>query len=268
LKRILVIVTAGVVVLACAASAYAALNTYTAKFAFTTNKAGTAKKPVPIGFTQTLNAAGTNGNRSAVLLDLKTSVYGLKANLKAFPTCAITTIANSKSDTSCPKGALVAKGYINATLGSANNFSKTDPTAAACDPALDVWNSGANTLAFFFVVSPAHNCLGGALKTGDVGPYPATVKQSGKNLVIDVPIPHTTAPASVDYPAPGLAGSLSFEHLQWLKSTTKKNGKTVAMISSVACKGGKRPFQQSFTATLPTAGPAVETKSVSGSAAC
>ena len=86
MRRIVLIAT-GVIVLVAAGTAYAALNTYTANFSFASKKAGTPAKPVPMGFTQQLTATGINGNRTAVLLDLKTTTYGLKADLKDFPTC-------------------------------------------------------------------------------------------------------------------------------------------------------------------------------------
>jgi hypothetical protein len=262
LRRILVIATTALVVLAAAASASAALNTYGAKFSFTTKQAGTPAKPVPIGFTQDLSAtAGTPGNRASVLLDIKTTVYGLKADQKDFPTCSLSKIAAAKTDTGCPKGALAASGFITAAVGSASDFTAA---GSACDPLLHAWNSGPGKLTFFFVdAPPAHLCLGGALKTGAVGPYPATVKQQGKNIVIDTPVP-----SYVSFPLPGLAGSLETEHLKWLKSTRKVNGKTVALISSVGCSGSKRPGAVAFTATLPTAGPAKETQSVSSKSPC
>jgi hypothetical protein len=52
--------------------------------------------------------------------------------------------------------------------------------------------------------------------------------------------------------AGGLAGSLTGETLDWLKSTSTVKGKTVAAISSVACSGSERPYSTTFTATLPT----------------
>jgi hypothetical protein len=259
LRRILVIGTA-LFVLVAAASAYAAINTYTAKLGFTSKQAGTAKKPVPIGYTQDLKASGTNGNRTAVLLDIKTKIYGLTENATGLPTCTLNTIATAHNDSGCPKGALVATGYITAVVAAANNF--TAP-GAACDPTLDVWNGGPGKLTFFFVDTPTHLCLGGALKTGSTPPYPATYKQSGKFLVVDVPVPH-----AISFPVSGEAGSLVTEHLNWLKKTTKVKGKTVASIASVACQGAKRPYSTSFTATLPTAGPAKESKTLSASAPC
>jgi hypothetical protein len=259
LRRILVIVTTAVV-LAGAASAYAALNTYTAHLGFTSKQAGAATKPVPIGYTQDLKASGTNGNRSAVLLNITTKIYGLKEDGKDFPTCSLATIAKAKNDTVCPKGSEVATGFITAGLGAEGNFKVA---AAPCDPQLDVFNSGQGKLTYFFVDTPTHQCLGGALTTGSVGPYPATYKTVGKSLVIDTPIP-----TYVDYPTTGLAGSLETEHLKWFKVSKKVNGKTVSAISSVACQGKKRPNSTSFTSQLPTAGPAKETDTLSETAPC
>ena len=258
MRRIVLIATA-LGVLVAAGAAYAAINTYTATLKFTSKKPGTAAKPLPISFTQDIKAAGTNGNRTAVLLDIKTTIYGIKVDGKDFPTCSLNQIATAKSDAACPKGAEVATGYITASVGSATNFTAG---GSACDPLLDVWNGGQGKLTFFFVDTPSHQCLGGALKTGSTGPYPSTYKTVGKNLVLDVPVP-----SYVSFPLPGVAGSLETEHLVW-KSATK--GKHMS-ISTVACKGNKRPYSTAFKATLPssTGGAATnESKSVAGSAPC
>ena len=240
-----VLIAAAFGALAIAGVAYAAsINTYKATLSFSSKKAGTAAKPVPVGYSQNITATGTNGNRTAVLTDILTKIYGLKADGKDFPQCSAAKISAAGDDTSCPKGALVATGAITAAVGSATNF--TAP-AASCDPLLHVWNSGQGKLTFFFVdQAPAHQCLNGALKTGQVGPYPATYKTQGKYLVVDVPVPHY-----VSFPAPGAAGSLETEHLNWLKVTKKVKGKTVAMSSSVGCLNGKRPYTTTFTANLP-----------------
>jgi hypothetical protein len=258
----LVIATA-LVVLGTAAAAYAAINTYSASLGFTPKSAGSASKPAPLSYLQNLKASGTNGNRTAVLLDMKTKIYGLTEDGKDFPTCSLSKIAAAKTDTGCPKGAKVASGDITALLGPAGNFSSTAPGTGTCDPDLDVWNSGQGKLTFFFVDTPTHQCLGGALQTGSTGPYPATYKTQGKYLVVDVPIP-----TYIDFPVSGLDGSLQSEHLVWLKESKKVHGKTVAAISSVGCLKGKRPYSTTFTANLPTAGAAKETHTVSGSAPC
>jgi hypothetical protein len=262
LRRFVLIAT-GVVALVAAGAAYAALNTYTAKFSFSSKKAGTPAKPVGTGFTQDLNANGVNGDRTAVLLDLKTTVYGLKADLKDFPTCSGGKIAAAKNDNVCPKGALVASGFIHAVVGPNGDFTPAATSVFPCNPALDVWNSGGNTVTFFFVDNAAHNCDSLGLKTGSTPPYPGTITYKGKNMVLDVPIP-----AAISFPVPGFAGSLQVEHLVWSHQSKKVKGKTVISLASIGCKGGKRPWTQSFTATLPPQGPAKETKSVSGSAPC
>jgi len=257
LKRIVLIATA-VAMLIAAAAAFAAtsVNTYTTPYSFSPKSSGTAKKPVKMTFKQNIQVTpGTSGDRAGVLTDIKTTIYGLKADGKDFLTCPASMITSS--DTSCPKGALVATGSITAVLGS-----PTDPTTAGtagpCDPLLHVWNGGQGKLVFFFVDGAAPNtCLSGAITTGSVPPYPGTYKQVGKNLVINVPIPK-----SVDYPS-GLVGSLESETLTWKGQTSKGH----TSLASVACQGSKRPYSTAFTA-FPITGGASQTVTVKGSAPC
>lgn len=258
MRRIVIIGTA-IAVLASAAAAAAALNTYTATLTFTKG-VGTPSKPVPIGFKQHEVAAGTNGNRTATLLDIKTKIYGQVADGKDFPTCSLTKIGAAKNDTGCPKGALVATGAITSVVGSATDLKAP---GTACNPLLHVWNGGQGKLVYFFVdKAPAHQCLGGALTTGQVGPYPATYKRVGKSLVTDLPIPKY-----VDFPSPGLVGSLLTSDLNWLKATRKVHGKTVAANASIGCQKGKRPYSMTFKAQLGVGGP-IEVKTIPGTAPC
>ncbi|MGN6868235.1 MAG: hypothetical protein ACTHMY_07520 [Solirubrobacteraceae bacterium] len=263
MRRIVVIATA-LAVLVGAVTAYAAtggLNTYTAKIQFAPNKAGSKKAPANIAFTERYVANGTNGNRTAPLTDVKTTIYGMTANAKGFPTCSQATIANQHSDAGCPKGAMVATGAITAILGDSTNQSTSAPNQTPCNPLLHVWNGGGGKLVFFFVEqAPAHSC--GPLLTGSVGPFVGTVKQVGKNLVQDTPIP-----AAVSFPIPGIEGSLTSETLHFLKVTRKVNGKTVAYNTSVACKNGKRPYSVTFKAQSSASAPS-EAQTVTGSQKC
>ncbi len=268
MRRISVVVVTALAALVAASAAYAEpINTYTAPFKFTSKKAGTAKKPAPIGFTEDISATGTGGNRTAVLLNIQTKIYGLKVDGKDFAKCSLSTIANAHTDTVCPPKAKVATGYITAALGPANNFATNAAGVAACDPDLDVWNSGQGKLTFFFVDTPTHVCLGGALHTGSTGPYPATYKVQGKNLITNVPIPDY-----IDFPlgksATALAGSLETEHLVWFKKTAKVKGKKVASISSVGCQKRKRPYSTTFSATRSYTGVPIEKDSAKGTAPC
>ena len=258
MKRIIVLLTA-VGVLVAAASAYAAINTYSGtNFTFNTKKAGSAKKPVPLSFTENIKVTpGTAGSRAGVLLNIKTTIYGEKSDGKDFPTCSIAKIDAAGNDTVCPKKARVASGYINALLGSATNFTAA---GVACDPNLDVWNGGQGKLVFFFVPTGAgtpHACLGGGIAVGVVGAYPGTYKNVGKNLVTNVPVP-----TSVNYPVGGLVGSLQAERLVF----TSQSSKGHLSMSSIGCTGKKRPYSYALTSTLP--GQHNEVDTVKGSGAC
>jgi hypothetical protein len=263
LRRIVVIATA-LAVLVGAVAAYAAsggINTYTATVKFAPNKAGSGKAPAAIAFTQKYVAGGTNGNRTAPLTDIKTTLYGVKATPKGFPTCSEAKIAAAHSDTGCPHGALLATGAITAILGPIADPSTSDPNQIPCNPLLHAWNGGGGKIVFFFIdQAPNHTC--GPILTGAVGPFVGTAKQVGKNLVQNTPIP-----ASVSFPLSGVEGSLTSETLHWLKVTRKVHGKTVAYNASVACKKGKRPYSVTFTAeSAPGAAP--QTDTVTGTQKC
>jgi hypothetical protein len=257
LKRISIAVTAVVVMLVAASSAFAAVNNYTATYKFS-GKKGTAAKPAAVNFNQTIKvSSATPGSRTGILHNIKTTIQGVKVDATGFPTCSASKINSASNDTKCPQKALVASGSIKATLGSATDF--TQP-GSACDPELHVWNGGKGKLIFFFVDTASHQCLGGQLHTGQVAPWTASYKQAGKNLQVTIPIPN-----SVDYPlgtAGGEVGSLSYEQLNWKSQSL--NGKND--IVSTGCTGAKRSYSFTFNASLP--GQAAETKSTKGTAAC
>jgi len=242
MRRIIIAATA-VVALVAAAVAYAqpANNTYTATFSFNQKGSGTAKKPVPMGFTQVFNVtAGTSGARAAPLTDIKVTLPNMKVNWKPFPTCSAAKIIVAKSDTICPKGALVATGTITAELG--DNTLTTPGTP--CSPILDVWNAGGGKLNFFFVISGVHQC--GGLQTGASAPYTGTITPSGNGVIQDTPLPPDV---STDAGNIGAYGSLIYESLKWSKLTTKVNGTVVPFFESTGCPGGSRKVKVAFTAT-------------------
>ena len=258
MRRIIILGTAVAVLVGASVAAAATLNSYTAGLKFSPSKAGSTSKPVPVQFTETYNAASaTLGNRAAPLVDIKTTIYGVKANSKPFPACNGRKISARKTDSFCPKKALVATGPVNALLGS----PRLNIAGAPCNPFLHVWNGGGGKLWFFFTTGGKYQC--GGLHTGDTAAYLGRVTQHGKNQVTDVPLPPGVSTAVAGHQ--GLYGSLIREVLTYKKLTAKVKGKTVAFTSSIGCKSGKRPFSVSFTAKS-TAGS--ETKTVKGSAKC
>jgi hypothetical protein len=250
-------------VLAGAGAAYAAANSnsYNGTKQSFSKGAGTSKKPVAIGFKQTLVAANTNASLAAIVLtDIKTKIYGLVSEAKHFPTCSATKMVTLKSDSFCPKKSKFATGTVNALLG--------DPTLAQsnrvkCNPDLDVFNAGKGKLWFFFTTSSPLQCAG--LTTGATAPYPGTVKQQGKYEVTDVPLPPDVSTKVANQP--NFYGSLIHETLNWAKVTTKVGGKTIGNNVSIGCLKGKRPWSITFTAT-PDGGKTFQKQTVNGSAKC
>ena len=262
MRRTIIVGTA-LAMLVGASAALASFNTYSASFKFSSSKAGSAKSPVALGYNLTYNAAGTSGNRAAPLTDLKTTIYGIKANANAFPTCSLSKIASAKNDNVCNPKAEVASGTVNSLLGAAT-LPKTSGTP--CNPGLDVWNAGGNKVVFFFTAKSAAQC--GGLQTGSTAPFYGYVSYQGKNMVLDVPQPQDISVKVANLS--GVYSSLSIEKLTWKKLTTKVHGKTVGYLSSIGCKSGKRAWAQSFTALNYPGQPggAKSTQTVTGSVKC
>jgi hypothetical protein len=247
------------VLVAAGAALAAPFNTYTADIKYSRG-IGTKTSPVPVGYSQTLGAAGTGGNRAAPLIHLKTITYGLRSNGRFFPTCSVARINAVKNDRSCPKRALVAQGPVTALLGPANQ--PTSP-GTPCNPYLHVWNGGQGNVTFFFtIIAPKHTC--GGLHTGSSAAWSATLRNVGKNLVLDDPLP-----PDISTKAGGITGvysSLIRYTVVAKKLTTRVKGRTVGYLESVGCKAGKRPWTQSFTAHDFSG--ATETQVLTGSSMC
>ena len=262
MRRIIIIIAAGVAVLATASAAYAALNTYTANLAFSPSKAGSAKSPSPLGFVQSLGAASTTpGNRAAPLTDIKTTIYGVVANPKNFPTCSVGKIVSNhlRWDKACPPNSRVASGPVQARLGPANTLVGL---GTPCNLVLNAYNGGNGKVVFFFQtapVAPAKYTCGG-LPTGASAPWTGSATRSGKNLVLDIPLPPDVSTKAGNIR--GLYGSLVRLNLAWRKLTTRVGVKSVGFVQSVGCKGGKRPWSVKFTAVK------AGSKTVSGSSKC
>jgi len=264
LRRKLIIGGALAALLALGGVAYAAtaLNKYGATIKFSSSKPGTAAKPVPLTYTETLTASNVDSSKvAAPLVDIKTTIYGMTSNLKDFKTCSISTISTGpKYNEACPKGSEVGVGTVNSELGT-DTLSKT--TAVACNPDLAVYNGGGNKEFYFFTAPSPTSCHG--LTTGQTAPYVGTVSKSGKNLVINVPLPPDVSTKVANIP--GEYGSLIKETIKVTALSTKVKGKTVYSQDSVACSGSKRPYSVAFTAVENTSSPKV-TQTVKGSAKC
>ncbi len=243
MKRIIIAGTV-LVALVCAAAAWAATdpNSYSGSTTVTPNKAGSAKKPVPVGWSQTINVKSSeSGYDAAPLKDIKTTIYGLKVDTSLASTCSSSKIESS-GGTGCPSKSLVATGTVTSRLGR----SDRNPTYSEnCGPlTLNVYNGGKNYVWFFFIVPSVTACPGA--HTGSAAPYKATFSRSGKNMVLNVPLP---ADVSTNAANLGLYASLTHEQLTWKTISGKSKGKKVGYFETVGCKAGKRPYKVTYTDT-------------------
>jgi hypothetical protein len=264
LKR-LIVAGVALAVLVSAAAAYAAFNSYTgSNLKFSPSKAGSKAKPVAMGEVETLQANAPSGDRAAPLIDIKTTIYGVRFNGKKFPTCTDAQIeANpAEYDAACPKGSEIGSGPVHALLGASTTPASAGSTP--CNTVLHIYNGGANKQVFFFTEPDPANC--GGLRTGATAPYDGTISYHGNNAVVNVPLPPDVSSKVANQP--GLYGSLISEVLTFPKHVLKGH----AYMDSIACKGNKRPYSITFTAqdysSSPTAAPTDETQTVKGNAPC
>lgn len=252
----LVVVITAIAMLVFATAAYAAVNSYTGSGLTFSKGVGTKANPVGVSRIETLAAKNVDPTKTAAPLTHVTfKIYGLVSNAKQFPTCSATKIVQQKSDKFCPTKSKFASGSTNALLG---NSTLSPATRTPCHPGLDVFNGGGNKLVYFFFTDAQHQC--GGLTTGVTPPYFGTVKQAGKNQIIDIPLPPSISTRVANQP--GFYSSLIHQQLTWYKLSTKVKGKTVYNSASVGCQKGKRPWSITITALGDKA------RTVSGSSPC
>jgi hypothetical protein len=238
-----------------AALAAGSFNTYTATQTFSPSAAGSSSKPSALAISEHWAAKGTNGHSAAPLIKIVAKNYGIKVDSKDFKTCSANTInnaGNSKGwNKACPGGetgpALIGQGPVKAEFVNPNPPYNN---VGACNPYLYIYNGGNNTQVFFFTEYPyapskSDSCLGGHVVTGAAPAYPGKVSYSGKTEILTIPLPPTV---SNNAGGTGLFASLLKLDVTYAKKTAKKNGKTVAYQSSIACQGSSRPYEFDFTA--------------------
>ena len=262
MRRKIIILTALCMLAVGATAAYGATaaNNYSGTTQTFSKGAGSNKKPVGIGYKQTLKATNNDPSKAAaVLVNIRVKIYGLKSNAKQFPTCSAAKMVQLKSDKFCPKASKFATGTVNSLLG---NPSLTKSTRTPCNPNLDVFNAGKGKLWFFFTTHSALQCAG--LTTGSTAPYAGKVSQQGKWQVTNIPLPPDISTKVANQA--NFYGSLIKETLNWSKISVKVKGKKIYNNVSVGCQKGKRPWSITYTAT--TNGHDRQTSTVSGSAKC
>ena len=259
MRRKVVLITT-LCVLVGAASAFAASNVYTGSNMSFSKGSGSSRKPVGLSFKQTLAATNTDPTKAAaVLVNIKTRIYGLRTDGKDFPTCSPARMVALKSDSFCPTKSKAATGLVNSALGDP---SLTKSSRIPCNPNLDVFNGGSGKLWFFFTTHTATQCAG--LRTGATAPYVGTISYQGKYQVTNIPLPADISTRVADHA--NFYGSLIHETLSFFKYSARVHGKTIYNNQSIGCLHGKRPWSITYTAT--TNGADRQVSTVSGAAKC
>jgi hypothetical protein len=276
LRRIIVIGTA-LLALAGAAVAFAAngnFDKFTAKETFKPAVAGSTAKPSPLSIAEHWTASGNPSGNAAPLTKIVAKAYGIQYNGKHFPTCTAAKInaagGSGQWDKVCPKGSYIGGGPVEAQV--------TPPAGgggSACDPLLRIFNGGANTQTFFFVVAPwsdqwgtvpSNRTCAGAKTGTSCAAYSGTLSKSGKFAVETIKLPGC---ASTNAAGLGLYAALQKLDVVYKKLTKKVSGKTIGYAQSVACLNNKRPYSFTFTAqNYKGKTPPTQTTTVKGTAAC
>jgi hypothetical protein len=260
LRRKVVVITTLCLLIGAAAAYAAGDNVYTGTSMTFAKGVGTSKKPIGITFKQALQATNVDSSKAAaVLINIKTRIYGLKNDSKDFPSCTAAQITTRKADAFCPKQSKAAAGLVNALIGDS---TLSQSSRLHCNPNLDVFNGGGNKLVFFFTTHSATQCAG--LTTGSTAPYVGTISYQGKYQVTNIPLPPDVSTKVAGHA--NLYGSLVHEQLSWFKYSKTVKGKKVYSLSSIGCLHGKRPWSVTFTAT--TNGSDRQTGTVTGSSKC
>ena len=240
MKKFVVAGLALVVSLALAAVAIAA-NEYTIKIKTTTSKAGTLKKPVPIGLSYGFTVQDTEGQRPAALQALKIQSKGMRYNTNAFPGCSATLITNAKNTNSCPKGSLMGTGYANNLVGSVNDRSQK---ALRCYLKLSWFNSRNNKAALFVeAVNTTDNTRADFCPINPATAIPITIVKAKTGDTQRFQIP-----ANLQNPGGTLKNSLVETQLKFRKATRKIKGKTVGFLEATGqCVKSKKTTTTTFT---------------------
>jgi hypothetical protein len=236
MRRIAVALGA-VLALAVAAVAYgqAQQNTYTVTGSTSPTKAGSAKKPVPVGVKFGYQVGEASGNRPSPVKRYSIRFAGLRANTDVFPTCSTATL-DRKGPSACPKGAIVGEGFIENATGAKDN---PNDRSIQCNARLWVVNGGKGRANIYVKGSPGASNPREKCAIELAAPIPAKFVKRGNAQALEFDVPQ-----SLLHPLPTLDNAV-VNVTSTIKRVTRR-GK--GFFESVGgCKGGKRDISVVFT---------------------
>ena len=235
----LTLILAAVGFLGIATVALAVTNTYRVTASTSHKKAGTTKKPVPIGLTFSYSVGEVNNQRPSPVKQYKIKFAGLRVNTKAVKqTCSAFKINALGTDLSCPKGAIVGTGSVNNHLGPTDDPNNQE---LRCYLALTLYNASNNHVTLYLKGrtsnAPPKHCPVNTDVAID-GKY----VRSGTSTTLSFTVPQTLL-----HPIPGLDNAVRNVTAKIKHITKGKGKKKVAYFSSVGgCTNKKRAVTVTF----------------------
>ncbi len=231
MRKPLIAVLTGALVLAFAAVAFAQVtNTYSVTASLSPTKAGTTKKPVPIGLKFNYQVGEQNNQRPAVEIAYSIQIDGIKSNGGLFAKCTAAQINAAGSDASCASGAKVGSGNVENIAGATNNPSDK---SQQCHLDLTEYNGGKGLLTLYLSGGPPTCPLSVSVA------IQARFIKNAKGEAIKFAVPN-----SLGHPIANFDNSV----VQTTTSLSKRVAKGHGYLESVGgCKGGKRLVSVTFT---------------------
>lgn len=155
MRKLWVVFAAVTLLVAIAAVAYAQApertNAYTVTGSTSPAKAGSAKRPVPIGINFAYTVREQSGMRPSPVEKYSIRFRGVRENSALFPGCRYTKINNDQGTQNCPRQALLGGGTLLAVAGGEDN---RQDQSVRCPLNLEVWNGGRGKASIYVVGGP------------------------------------------------------------------------------------------------------------------
>lgn len=234
--------TAAMLVLALAAIAIAQTaveNTYEVIGSTSPPKAGTKKKPVPIGIAFDYNVSEREGRRPTPVKKYSIQFQGTQVNTNFFKKCSDSTI-EAEGPEGCPSGSIVGTGFIENETGDRNDPNNR---SIKCNAGIFVINEG-NRDATIYVrgtqtsTDPRTRC-----DINLAAPIDANFVKRGNVSALEFVVPD-----SLLHPLPTLSNAVKRVDSNVKRLTVKRRGKTRGFFEAVGgCRNGKRLITVVFT---------------------
>jgi len=237
--RKIVAATTAVLVVAAAAVAYAQqVNTYTVTGATSPAKAGSKKKPVPVGIKFNYTVGEKSGNRPSPVSKYSIRFNGLRVNTQAFPHCSASKL-EAGGVGACPAKSIVGTGFIKNATGAKDNPADR---SIECNGKVTVINgAGPNRGLLYVEGSPQSTDPRTRCAIELAAPIETKYVKRGKAVALEFSVP-----SSLLHPLPTLDNAVTSVQSS-IKRVRGKGGRGYYEAIG-GCKKGRRALSVVFTA--------------------